>query len=305
MTTYVSWLADAARAAAAGTGKSVIEQPGWQSRGHGGMTMLEGVVGHHTGTPASSPGDYPSLGTITNGRSDLPGPLAAYGLGRSGNIYVIAAGTSYHAGTSSYAGFTDLNNKFLGIEAESPGDGTWTADQLYTYPRLVGEILRRMNRGVDRYCSHRTCATPAGRKPDPTGIDDAWMRDRAAAYLRGDNVANDETLDAISYRLYALLQLQDSIPKGGNAPPSVQGEKQPAAEYLRVLGWRMARLINLDPDLSGGYAPPPEPMPVVDAINQLLADVADIKVAMADLVNQGVKLTGEGEIVFRPPAAKS
>jgi hypothetical protein len=190
---YAPWLANAAYAAAYGTAMHVYEQPGWQNRGHGGMTMLEGVVGHHTGTPASSPGDFPTLGTILNGRSDLPGPLAAYGLGRGGHIYVVAAGLSYHAGESAYAGFTSLNGKFLGIEAESPGDGTWTAEQLFMYPRLVGEILRAMSRGTDRYCSHRTCATPAGRKPDPTGISDTWMRDQVAAYYAPAPVAPTKT----------------------------------------------------------------------------------------------------------------
>lgn len=182
MSLYVPWLVDAANAAVRGTAMQVYVQGGWSTRGHGGMTMVEGVVGHHTGTPASSLGDFPTLGTIVNGRSDLPGPLATYGLGRGGHIYVVAAGMSYHAGESAYAGYKSLNDKFLGIEAESPGDGTWTPEQLFMYPRLVGELLRFMKRGVDRYCSHRTCATPAGRKPDPTGISDSWMRDQVAAY---------------------------------------------------------------------------------------------------------------------------
>jgi hypothetical protein len=61
MAIYVPWLIDAARLAANGAGKSVIAQPGWQSRGHGGLRVLEVVIGHHTATPESAPGDYPSL----------------------------------------------------------------------------------------------------------------------------------------------------------------------------------------------------------------------------------------------------
>jgi N-acetylmuramoyl-L-alanine amidase-like protein len=193
MAIYVSWLVDCARAAAAGTGKQVIVSPGWDSRGHGGMRVVEGVVGHHTGTPESAPGDYPSLNVVQNGRSDLAGPLSNFGLGRSGNIYVIAAGLCYHAGASAYAGFVDLNDEFLGIEAEDSGDGVWNDAQLFMYPRLVRACLDYMRRGVDRYASHRTVATPAGRKNDPWGITDDWMRQRAASAWdsnqQGDDVA--------------------------------------------------------------------------------------------------------------------
>lgn len=181
MAIYVSWLVDAARMAAQGTGKQVIVQSGWQSRGHGGMRVVEGVVGHHTATSEAAPGDYPSLNVVQNGRAGLSGPLSHYGLGRSGNIYVIAAGLCYHAGASAYAGFRDLNDEFLGIEAEDSGDGKWNAAQLFMYPRLVHACLHYMRRGVDRYASHRTVAVPAGRKTDPAGISDQWMRQQAAS----------------------------------------------------------------------------------------------------------------------------
>lgn len=175
---WLTWLADAARL----TGYPVIEVTGWQSRGHGQMVACEGVVGHHTAGPAT--GNYPSLNTVVNGRPDLEGPLAHLGLARDGTIYVIAAGCAWHAGNSAWAGFTSLNDKFIGIEAESVGNGTdWTAAQLDAYPKLVGALLYTMQRGVDRYCAHRTCALPAGRKIDPTGIDDGWMRTQAQAVI--------------------------------------------------------------------------------------------------------------------------
>jgi hypothetical protein len=180
---YIPWLIDASRTAVAGTAMSVYVQPGWESRGHGGMRCTEVVVGHHTATADSAPGDYPSLNVVTYGRSDLPGPLAQLGLGRGGHIYVIAAGLSYHAGASAYAGYTDLNDEAIGIEAESAGNGLWTPEQSFMYPRLVAALCLYMSRDVSRYCSHRTCATPAGRKPDPKGIADDWMQQQAAAVL--------------------------------------------------------------------------------------------------------------------------
>lgn len=176
---YVPWLADAARL----TGYPVAEVSGWKSRGHGGMTAVEGVVLHHTAGPKT--GEYPSLQVVRDGRSDLPGPLANFGIGRSGTVYVIAAGLAYHAGASSWAGFSDLNYRFLGIEAESTGlgAGDWTPAQLDCYPRLVAALLYYMRRNADRACAHRECATPKGRKIDPTGIDMNAFRGRVAELL--------------------------------------------------------------------------------------------------------------------------
>ncbi len=178
---WVPWLVDAART----TGYPVIEVPGQRTRGHGGMRVVEGVMGHHTATSARAAGDYPSLRVVRDGRTGLKGPLCNLGLGRSGTIYVVAAGCAYHAGASRHAGFVDLNDEFLGIEAEDDGDGTWTAQQRDAYPKLVGALLKYMRRGVDRYVSHRGAATPPGRKPDPAGLDDQWMRTGAARWISG------------------------------------------------------------------------------------------------------------------------
>ena len=142
-------------------------------------------MGHHTATSDSAKGDYPSLNVVRDGRTGLAGPLANFGLGRNGTIYVIAAGCAWHAGVTRFAGFTDLNDEFLGIEAESAGTGGWTNAQRDCYPKLVGSCLRYMKRGTSRYVSHRTSAYPPGRKPDPTGLTDAWMRERADAWLSG------------------------------------------------------------------------------------------------------------------------
>lgn len=183
---YVPWLADAARL----TGYPVVEVAGWRSRGHGGMSAVEGVVMHHTAGPRT--GEYPSLAVVRDGRADLPGPLANLGLGRSGTVYVIAAGLAYHAGTSRWAGvdpdgrpfdFVNLNARFLGIEAEDDGDGTWTPEQLDCYPRLVAALCYYMRRPASRVCAHRECALPAGRKPDPAGIDMPTFRAHVGSLL--------------------------------------------------------------------------------------------------------------------------
>lgn len=183
---WIPWLIDCANAAVAGTKYQVVVVDGYQTRGHGGFRALEGVVGHHTGTADSAQGDYPTLRIVRDGRSDLLGPLCNYGLGRSGTIYVVAAGVAWHAGASAYQGMVDLNDEFLGIEAESAGGGKWTPDQMIVYPRLVRSILDYIRRPASRYASHRTVATPKGRKDDPRGIDDVWMQQAAGAVVLGE-----------------------------------------------------------------------------------------------------------------------
>lgn len=177
---YIEWLADAARL----TGYPVVEVGGWRGRGHGGMRVGEGVTGHHT---ADGPaGDYPSLNIVRDGRAGLAGPLSQLGLGRSGTIYVIAAGLAYHAGASAWAGYLDLNDEFLGIEAESTGvRDDWTPQQRDAYPRLVAALLFYMRRDAGRFAGHREVCRPAGRKIDPAFWDLNAFRDRVE-WLLGD-----------------------------------------------------------------------------------------------------------------------
>lgn len=190
---FVPWLADAARL----TGYPVVELAGWQARGHGGFRAVEVVVAHHTaGAPL---GDYPSLGVVRDGRAGLDGPLANYGLGRSGTVYVVAAGVAWHAGASAWAGFYDLNDEAIGIEAESVGTrDDWTWEQRDAYPRLVAATLHYMGRGAERACGHRECALPAGRKIDPAFWNLPALRGEVARYLADPALITrrDDDMDA-------------------------------------------------------------------------------------------------------------
>lgn len=179
MAFYVPWLVDAARL----TGYPVVAVGGWQSHGHGGMRVVEGVVAHHT---ADGPrGNYPSLNVVRNGRAGLRGPLSQFGLGRDGTVYVIAAGLSYHAGASDWAGFRDLNDEFLGIEAESVGTrDDWTPQQRDCYPRLVAALLYYMKRPASRLGAHKEVCRPRGRKIDPAYWDMNAMRATVDNMLR-------------------------------------------------------------------------------------------------------------------------
>jgi hypothetical protein len=271
MTFYVSWLVDAARS----TGYPVVALSGWESRGHGGMRVVEGVVGHHTATAQTAPGDYPSLGIVTNGRSDLAGPLANFGLGRNGTIYVIAAGLAYHAGASRWAGFTDLNDEFLGIEAESAGTGVWTDAQRDCYPKLVAALLRYMSRGTDRYAGHKDVCVPAGRKIDPVGIDTAWLRTRAATFTPGGGggrPSNPQPTTTTEVELMERITITASkdtkttrlwLPGGSNCKliirPAVEGDNDNPVWIQNVYAWassptRSAKVgIGYNPMDTAGY----------------------------------------------------
>lgn len=179
---YQLWLADAARR----TGYPVVEVAGWQTRGES-VFHPQGVMWHHTG--GSSAGDMPSLGALINGRPDLPGPLSQYGLGRSGTIYVVAAGESNHTGEGVWRGMSG-NDYFIGIEAQHTGSSSepWPAAQLDAYRKLTCEILRELDRTEIYMCGHKEYALPVGRKIDPISLDMDAERANVAALLKRKDV---------------------------------------------------------------------------------------------------------------------
>ena len=169
-------------------GLKVAEQPGWQIRGRGDVGTISGVMCHHTA--GARTGNMPSLGVLTNGRSDLPGPLAQLGLGRDGTFYVIAAGRANHAGVGNWQGITAGNSSFVGIEAENTGHTSgpladpWPAIQLDAYRRGCAAILRKIRANAIMCCGHKEYALPQGRKQDPT-FDMDEFRLQIAAIMAG------------------------------------------------------------------------------------------------------------------------
>lgn len=131
-------------------GLTVVEIDGWQNRTAtgGDMAEIRGVMWHHTATnrAAFANNDIPTLHTCLNGNGSTPGPLCQLMLGRTGIVYVLAAGVCYHAGHGAAAGIpVDTGNLyFIGIEMESSGVAPWdwTADQIRVAPHL-GAALER------------------------------------------------------------------------------------------------------------------------------------------------------------------
>ena len=165
MTYALIWLPAVLKAA----GLTVVEEPGWPTRGHGDMGFVKGVLCHHTAGPLDH-GDAPSLDTVINGRPDLAGPLAQLVLGRSGTYYTVAAGKCYHAGAGIWQGVTMGNSELIGIEAENTGlpNDPWPAVQMDAYARGCAALLKHIHAPVVMCAGHKEYATPHGRKDDPS-----------------------------------------------------------------------------------------------------------------------------------------
>jgi hypothetical protein len=161
-------------------GLKVAEQPGWLNRGRGPMGTVRGVICHHTAGPQT--GNMPSLGVVTRGRRNLPGPLAQLCLGRDGTYFVVAAGRANHAGAGWWRGLATGNSSFIGIEAENGGreGDDWPAVQMDAYRRGVAALLRKIGADAGMCCGHREWALPQGRKPDPLFDMDAFRADVAS-----------------------------------------------------------------------------------------------------------------------------
>lgn len=164
MTYSLLWLPAVLRAA----GLMVLEEDGWQTRGHGDVGPTLGVLCHHTAGPLT--GDAPSLTTVRDGRPDLSGPLAQLVLARSGTYHVIAAGKCYHAGAGAWQGVTTGNTNFIGIEAENTGlpNDPWPDVQTDAYARGCAAILKHVGKPAIMCAGHKEYALPPGRKTDPS-----------------------------------------------------------------------------------------------------------------------------------------
>jgi hypothetical protein len=183
------WLPDAIRS----MGVEVVEVDGWQDRGHGDVDP-QVYVSHHT---ADGPvGAVNSLGVVINGASyTAPGPLANILQSREpgqGNdkAYIIAAGTSYNAGTGGWNGVSG-NNHTIGNEIEHTGTAPLPEDRKLTACKIAAGCLLAMGQPADNHCHHWEWSWPPGSKIDvccePDGqkcSGDGW-RALTAELMRG------------------------------------------------------------------------------------------------------------------------
>lgn len=268
---FVTDLADVLRAA----GLNVVEVPGWKSRGWRGgttpdgdlLTQPQGGLAHHTGTSAAAPGNYPTLNTIIQGRSDVAGPLANLGLGRDGTWYVIAAGRTNHSGAVDDQRY--FNSHALGVEAEHPGGSApWPQVQYDSYVRGCAALGKHYG---FTWRGHKEAAIPHGRKPDPNFDMDAF---RAAIAAGGGVVTPISNPAPAAPRNYVqhgdkgamVVELQNLLNAAIGAGLVVDGDFGPKTEQA-VRSYQASRGLAVDgvagPDTFGalrsGRGPIAEP----------------------------------------------
>lgn len=165
-------------------GSWVEEAAGWIGHSHGQMDGVRTIVVHHTATPQSHPGDYPSWNVVRNGREGLAGPLAQLGVGRSGKVYVFSNGLAWHAGVVRNNNYG--NNWSVGLEVESAGLGlAWPEAQVDATARACAALCKRYGLGSGQVLGHFEVCYPVGRKSDPVGIPGGMnaFRARVQHYL--------------------------------------------------------------------------------------------------------------------------
>lgn len=233
---YLTQLADVARR----TGCPVTEVDGWKTRGHGPQPQVQGVVCHHTAGVAGG-GDYPSLRVVRDGRPGLDGPLSHFGLGRSGRIYVIAAGRCWHNAPSTSP--QHANSTSLGIEAENDGFQPWPEAQLEAYRSLCAELCREFGLPVSRVKAHREVNTA---KPDPHSIDMNAFRAAVAALLDGasapswtEKIVRELPLIRLGDDNYDVKTVRGCLFARGYVPPAVYASVQDGLE-----GWLESTLCD-------------------------------------------------------------
>lgn len=199
-------------------GLTVVEVDGWETRGRpastGGFAPV-GVLCHHTATSKASP-DAAVIRLLVMGRSDLPGPLCHFGLGRNGTVYVIASGRANHAGKAKASGTVaagDGNSLYIGVEAFNDGRGEpWPSAQYDAYVLLCAALSKKITgNSVNTVRAHKE--TSVTGKIDPTFSMDAF-RSRVAAAMERLSATKPAPL---RYRVTSARPTGDEYHGPGNA----------------------------------------------------------------------------------------
>ncbi|MEV4383906.1 peptidoglycan recognition family protein [Streptosporangium sp. NPDC049644] len=138
----------------------------------------------------------PSPAVVRDGRPGLDGPLSQFGLGRSGRIYVIAAGWCWHNAPSTSARHD--NSSSLGIEAENDGRQPWPSVQLDAYRKLCARLCEEFRLPASVVKGHKEVNTA---KPNPHSINMNTFRAEIARLIARDDMPTaKEIADAVYER---------------------------------------------------------------------------------------------------------
>lgn len=212
-----------------------------------------GIMWHYTATPPRGR-NLPTLNVVRYGRSDLPGPLCHYLLGRDGTVAVITTGKANHAGAGSQRvldsvranqpppspGGTQVggNRWFVGVEMEADGSSGYTDAQRSAGLRLAVALSRAMDVGHNAHVGHQEWTT---RKGDP---GPAWPMGPFRRQIRdalAGGLPNSEELDMDEGRLREIVAQE--VEKGSNRTISFLVEfvrDNAATNFNKVAEWTKA-----------------------------------------------------------------
>lgn len=160
-------------------GLRVVVIDGWLNRGRPGAFDPVGSLNHHTGASARGWTLVKELAyakwMFLVGRPDLPAPLCQIALGRSGTVYVGAAGRANHAGTARAAGSVaagDGNTLYVGSEWMLSGTEE-IPEEMYEAGVTLNAVLCRKQTGNSPEtvaCHYSTSVTGKWDIGDPNGV---------------------------------------------------------------------------------------------------------------------------------------
>lgn len=152
----------------------------WRTRGRPASTGQfnpAGILCHHTASPVGT-SDEADLNAILWGNGSAPGPISQLYIGRTGVVYLVAAGRANHGGQGIRphvdSGCADMNAALLGIEAGNAGTGAerWSDALIQSYARTVAALAVYYGWTREQVYLHATTGPPGGgcnSKIDPAG----------------------------------------------------------------------------------------------------------------------------------------
>jgi len=189
-------------------GLTVHEVDGWQSRGRDGSFAPKGVIEHHDASSIKS-GNAGALPIIIKGRSDVPGPLAQFQVGRDGTWFIVAAGKSNHAGLGGpIIGIAkNLGNANLyGVEVANSGLGEVYSPALHnSLNRGFACILNEVDQPTSHLIGHKEWAP--GRKTDPRHAM-SWRRAQVKTVREGATPAPNPVAPQLLVAVNGVLDVR-------------------------------------------------------------------------------------------------
>lgn len=216
---WMSWAADELRAA----GLSVVEHPGWKTRGRPrsvGRFQPRGVMPHHDAS-AKGPSPYVAKFLAETGRpaEGIPAPLSQFWVCMGcnerhpvGTWHVLAAGRCNHAGTGDGWGAVgeDAGNAVLaGVETDNTVGEATPPEMLASLVKGCAALMKRMRSNPKTLlCAHREYTD---RKNDPDDIDMPAFRLAVAHEMAGTTPPAKAERTSVRY----IVKKADTLAKIG------------------------------------------------------------------------------------------